>query len=134
MPVGTLRESIVEPALDCEEAEADEKKSRSGLRERFVERRSRAMIEEGIRDPRCGGKKRNENSEGDHEKYQVNDCGNGANPEAWVWQRRSDVNARASHFSQRSTILSNYSARQQTDTNDPTNVVMLFSAKRYYQQ
>ena len=84
MPVGTLRESIVEPALDCEEAEADEKKSRSGLSERLVEWRSGAMIEEGIRDSRCGGKKRNKNRERDHEKYQVDDCGKGANPEACV--------------------------------------------------
>lgn len=85
MPVGTLRESIVEPALDCEEAEADEKKSRSGLRESVVKRCSRTMIEEGIRDSRGGSEKRDEDCEGDNEKNQIDDCGDETNPEACVW-------------------------------------------------
>jgi hypothetical protein len=87
VPVGTLRESIVEPALDREEAEADEKKSRSGLSERLIERRSCAMIEEGIRDSRGGSEKRDEDCEGDNEKNQIDDCGDETNPEACVLQR-----------------------------------------------
>jgi hypothetical protein len=59
------------------------------LRERLVEARPRAMIEEGIRDSRSRRKKRDEDCEWHDEKNQINDSGDEAGPEPGAKQRES---------------------------------------------
>src|ERR1700719_1623512 len=90
MPCGTFRERKIEPALGCKKSEADEKKRRPGLYESLVESRSRTMIEEWIRDPRCGRKKRDEDREWDDEKNHIDHGGDSANPESGVGQWGND--------------------------------------------
>ncbi len=62
-PGGALGKREVEPAFGGEKSETDEEEVRAGLSEGIIQRRSGTVVEEGIRDSRCGGKEGNEYGE-----------------------------------------------------------------------
>jgi len=87
VPRGALGKRKVEPTFCCKEANAEKQKGRCPLSKGLVERSSRTMIEEGIRDAHPCSQEGNKDREGDHQKKQIDGSGDEADPKPCVTQR-----------------------------------------------
>src|SRR5579863_8482683 len=87
VPGGAFRKRKVKPAFPREETNTEKQESRSPLGKGLVEWSSRTMIEEGIRDAHPRSQEGNKDREGDHQKKQIDDSGDEANPKTCVTQR-----------------------------------------------
>src|SRR5580658_2953594 len=105
MPRGTFGNCKVQPAFGCKKTKTEEKKGRSELGQIIVQRRSRPVIEERIRDSHPGSQERDKHGKRDYEKNQINDSGDQANPKSCAGQGEGSriVSARIGHFYRQDT-------------------------------
>ena len=86
MPSRAFRKRKVKPAFQREETDTEKEESRSPLCEGLVEWSSRPMIEEGIRDAHSRSQEGDKDGKGDHQKKQIDDSGDEADPESRAGQ------------------------------------------------